>query len=266
MVVAVVTMIATALITHYCKGFIKTISFLIGLGIGYVLAIVLEASSAYDFGIFAAFQGFEWFNPDSFAFMQWGNSPFEAKHIIDVIILFLPVSICAALEHYSDHKVLSNIIGTDLTLDPGMSRTLLGDGVASTIGTIIGGLPNTSYGESIAAIGFSRVASVWISTATAVVLIGMGFFAPITVFISSIPSAVFGGVAMILYGYIAASGLKTLLAAKPDLEEPKNLIVVSVILTVGVSGLFLWSASFTGVALAMVLGVLLNLILKNKKK
>lgn len=179
--------------------------------------------------------------------------------------MFLPVSICAALEHYSDHKTLSNILGIDLTQKPGLHCTLVGDGVASAVGTIIGGLPNTSYGESVATIAFSKVGSIFVTLITAIVMGIMGFIAPITSFISSIPSAVFGGCAMILYGYISTSGLKTLINSKIDLENSKNLIIISVILTVGISGVFLFSQSFTGVSLAMVLGVILNLILKDKK-
>ena len=134
------------------------------------------------------------------------------------------------------------------------------------LGTVVCGLPNTSYGESIATTGFSRVASVWIITAGAAFLILMSFLAPVNAFIKTIPSCVFGGCAMILYGYIAASGLKTLIHSKADLEDNKNLIIVSVILTTGVSGIFFLSQSFAGVSLAMVFGVILNLILKEGKK
>ncbi len=193
--------------------------------------------------------------------MNWANSPFEWNQLPDIILLFLPVSICAALEHYSDHKVLSNVLGTDLTQDPGLHRTLIADGCASAIGTIVCGQPNTSYGESIATIGFSGVGSVWMTLIAALLIGVMGFIGPVIGFINAIPSAVFAGCAMILYGYIASSGLKTLINNRVDLNNNKNLIIVSVILTVGVSGIFLFSESFKGVSLAMVLGVILNLIL-----
>lgn len=185
--------------------------------------------------------------------------------LIDILLLFAPVSICALLEHYSDHKVLSNIIGKDLTEDPGLHRSLMGDGIASMVGTWVCGLPNTSYGESTATIGFSRVASVMVSTVAALFLGSLAFIEPVQVFLRSVPSCVFGGCAMILYGYIACSGLKTLINNKVDLENIKNLIVTSVILTVGVSGIYFFSASFTGVSLAMVLGVILNLTLSVKR-
>ena len=263
--VALFTLLITAFVSHYGKGFLKTLSFLVGLISGFILAVALEFSHAYDFGIASHYTNIKWFNPDDFAFMKWANSPFSWKQLPDILLLFIPVSICAALEHYSDHKTLSNILGTDLTVNPGLDRTLIGDGVASAVGAAVGGLPNTSYGESIATIGFSKIGSVWITLVAALIVGVLGFLAPVTAFISSIPSAVFAGCAFILYGYIAESGLKTLFNSHVDLADNRNLIIISVILTSGVSGVALFSASFTGTSLAMVLGVLLNLILKPSK-
>ena len=182
-----------------------------------------------------------------------------------VVVLFVPVSICALCEHYSDHMVMSNIIGHDLTENPGLHRTLVGDGTASVIGTIFGGQPNTSYGESTAMVGFSRVASVKVVSLAAIMMGILAFIQPVQVFILAVPNCVFGGCAMILYGYIACSGLKTLMKNKVDLENNKILIIVSVILTVGVSGAWLFSDAFTGVSLAMVLGIILNLVLRSPK-
>lgn len=263
--VALFTLLITAFVSHYGKGFLKTLSFLVGLISGFILAVVLEFSHAYDFSIASHYINIKWFNPDDFAFMRWKDSPFSWDQLPNILILFIPVSICAALEHYSDHKTLSNILGTDLTVNPGLDRTLIGDGVASAVGAAVGGLPNTSYGESIATIGFSKVGSVWITLVAALIVGILGFLAPVTAFISSIPSAVFAGCAFILYGYIAESGLKTLFNSHVDLADNRNLIIISVILTSGVSGIALFSASFKGTSLAMVLGVLLNLILKPSK-
>lgn len=145
MVVAICTMLVTALSSHYLKGFLKSISFLIGLCFGYLLALILELTGAYDFGIIAKFSAMHWFSPSDFTFMSWDFGALTWRGVLDAVILFLPVSICAAMEHYSDHKTLSNIIGSDLTIDPGLSRTLIGDGVASAVGACISGLPNTSY-------------------------------------------------------------------------------------------------------------------------
>lgn len=264
MVVALLTMFVTAVVSHYGKGFMKTVAFLIGLLSGYLVALLLTVTNVSNLVSFGELNSFVSL-PD-FAFTHWGDNSFNFDTFINVLILFVPVSICAVLEHYSDHKCLSNIIESDLTTEPGVHRTLLGDGFASMMGTFVCGLPNTSYGESVATIGFSKVSSVIVSTISAVILCVLAFLTPVRVFLESIPSCVFGGCAMILYGYIISSGLKLLINNKTDLENNKNVIIVSVILTIGVSGIFLFSNSFTGVSLAMVVGVILNLILREHKK
>ena len=263
--VAIATMIVIAVSSHYFKGFLKTIPFLIGLVFGYVACLILDLCGV-DMINWAAFENIQWY-PD-LAFLKWRAGDFSWSNLGQTVLLFAPVAICALLEHYSDHKVLSNIIGTDLTAEPGLDKTLIGDGVASAVGTALCGLPNTSYGESIATTGFSRVASVKVVTLAAAIMFLLAFVGPLQAVIQSIPSCVFGGCAMILYGYIACSGLKTIIRSKTDLEDNKNLIVVSVILTTGVGGMFLQFGSFqmAGVALSMILGVILNLILKVKKE
>lgn len=262
--VAIATMIVIAVSSHYFKGFLKTIPFLIGLVFGYVVCLILDLCGV-DMINWAAFENIKWY-PD-LAFLHWRASDFSWSNLGQTVLLFAPVAICALLEHYSDHKVLSNIIGTDLTAEPGLDKTLIGDGVASAVGTALCGLPNTSYGESIATTGFSRVASVKVITLAAAIMFLLAFVGPLQAVIQSIPSCVFGGCAMILYGYIACSGLKTIIRSKVDLEDNKNLIIVSVILTTGVGGMFLQFGSFqmAGVALSMILGVILNLVLKSKK-
>ena len=263
--VGLFTMVVIALSSHYFKGFWKTIPFLIGLLSGYLLSIIITVAGGPQLIDFSVFKGIKFFAIPDFSFLHWNFSGLNWGVVGQVALLFVPVAICAFCEHLADHQTLSNIIGVDLTKEPGLHRTLLGDGTASFIGTIFCGLPNTSYGESIATTGFSKVASVWILTLTAGILGLLGFIQPVQAFINSIPACVFGGCAMILYGYIAASGLKTLINAKVDLSDNKNLIVISVILTVGVSGIWLFHQSFAAVSLAMVLGVLLNLILYKKK-
>ena len=265
--IAIITMAVVAITSKFAKGFMKTIPFLLGLVVGYVLCLMVELIGWTDFDILSTWKEIDgFFNIPEFTFLKWDFASFESSMFFDIILLFAPVSICALLEHYSDHKVLGNIIGQDLTEDPGLHRSLMGDGIASMVGTWVCGLPNTSYGESTATVGFSRVASVIVSTVAALFLGSLAFIEPVQVFLRSVPSCVFGGCAMILYGYIACSGLKTLINSKTDLEDTKNLIVTSVILTVGVSGIYFFSASFTGVSLAMVLGVILNLVLGLKKK
>ena len=264
--VAIAVMIVVAVTSHYFKGFLKTIPFLIGLVFGFALCLILELTGAADFEIVSKFQNINgFFNVPSFAFLNWSEdvSTFNFETFMRVVVLFVPVSICALCEHYSDHMVMSNIIGHDLTENPGLHRTLVADGTASVIGTIFGGQPNTSYGESTAMVGFSKVASVKVVSLAAIMMGILAFIQPVQVFILAVPNCVFGGCAMILYGYIACSGLKTLMKNKVDLENNKILIVVSVILTVGVSGAWLFSDAFTGVSLAMVLGIILNLVLRS---
>lgn len=262
--VAIVTMLIIAISSHYFKGFLKTIPFLLGLLVGYGVSAIITITGIAPLIDFGAFTTMSILRVPDFVFLHWDFSTFSWGMVGQVALLFTPVAICALLEHYSDHKVLSNIIEVDLTKEPGLHRTLLGDGAASCLGTIVCGLPNTSYGESIATTGFSRVASVKVVSVAAGIIGLLAFFEPVQIFINSIPACVFGGCAMILYGYIAASGLKTMINNKVDLENNKNLIITSVILTVGVSGIFLFHASFAGVSLAMVLGVILNLILRRK--
>lgn len=262
--VAIFTMLVVAITSHYFKGFWKTIPFLIGLLSGYLLSVVLTLTGAAALVDFSVFKNLSVFELPDFTFKYWTFN-LTGLQILQVVVLFAPVAVVALAEHWSDHKVLSNIIETDLTKTPGMHRTLLGDGVASFVGTVLCGLPNTSYGESIATTGFSRVASTRVLTVSAMILIVLSFFSPVQAFINSIPSCVFGGCAMVLYGYIAASGLKTLIAARPNLEDNKNLIIISVVLTVGVSGIFLFYESFAGVSLAMILGIILNLVLREKR-
>lgn len=260
--IAIATMLITAVVSHYGKGFMKNIPFLFGIVGGYIIALIFTwcGIKVVDF---SSFNNMQWY-PD-LTFLKWQSSDWSWANLGRTCLFFIPVAICALLEHVSDHKVLSNIIGRDLINDPGLHRTLLGDGVASALGTLTCGLPNTSYGESIATIGFSRVASVWVTSVAAVLLGLMSFIGPVSAFIQSIPSCVFGGCAMILYGFIAASGLKTIINNKVDLNNNKNLTIICVILTVGVSGIWLFDAAFSGVALAMILGVVLNLILREKE-
>ena len=262
--VAIFTMIVVAISSHYFKGFWKTIPFLLGLCAGYLLSILLTVLKVAPLIDFTQFQNLKIFMIPDFTFKYWNFSELNWGMVGSVVLLFTPVALAAICEHWADHRTLSNIIGTDLTKTPGLHRTLLGDGAASLLGTILCGLPNTSYGESIATTGFSKVASVAVISLAAVILGALAFLHPVQVLIASIPSCVFGGCAMILYGFIAASGLRTLLKSGIDFENNKNLVIISVVLTVGVSGIWLWTSAFTGVSLALILGIALNLILKEK--
>lgn len=200
--------------------------------------------------------------PD-FAFTHWGA--IEWSTIVPIVIIFVAYTISALMEALSDHAALSGIIGVDLYAKPGLGKIFFGEGFGNLISACFGGLGSCSYGESVATIGFSRVASVWV-TATAAIMLGfLGFIAPVQAFIASIPSCVFAGAAIILYGFIACSGVKML--QKVDLNIQKNLIIVSAVLSLGISGLAIGGAtvSFSTTALALIGGVILNLILRGKE-
>ena len=169
-------------------------------------------------------------------------------------------------EHVADHKNISSIIETDLLEEPGLHRTLLGDGVGSMVGAFFGGCPNTTYGESVACVAITGNASVVTILAAAIGAILIAFFAPFVAFVNFIPACVMGGVCIALYGFIAVSGLKMI--QKVDLEQNKNLFVVSTILICGIGGLSLTfgQVTITSIACALILGILVNVMLQGKKE
>ena len=180
--------------------------------------------------------------------------------------MYIAYTISAMMECLSDHAALGGIIGVDLYNKPGLGRLFIGEGVANIIGTSVGSLGICSYGEGVACVGFSRVASTKVTLGAAIILILLGFLAPVQAFIASIPSCVFAGAAIILYGFIACSGIKML--QKTDLNIQKNLIIVSTVLSLGISGLVVGGTtiSFSATALALIVGIILNFILKEKKE
>ena len=260
--VAFVTMFAIAIISHYAKGIWQILPFLLGTLIGYVYAIILTVTNIYPIVDFSVFQNLKLFNIPDFAFTHW--AAVEWKAIIPIIIIYIAYTISAMMECLSDHAALGGIIGVDLYRKPGLGRIFMGEGFANLIGSIFGGLGECSYGEGVACVGFSKVASTTVTFGAAIILILLGFLAPVQAFIQSIPSCVFAGAAIILYGFIACSGIKML--QKTDLNIQKNLIIVSSVLSLGISGLVLGgeTISISATGLALVLGIILNLILKDK--
>ncbi|MBR2247077.1 MAG: hypothetical protein IJ880_08650 [Bacilli bacterium] len=261
-IVALVTMLSIALISHYAKGMVKILPFLLGTLIGYAFAIVLTITGVYQIVDFSVFKNLKLFIIPDFAFLHW--SSIQLSTIIPVIIMYIAYTISAMMECLSDHAALGGIIGVDLYRKPGLGRIFMGEGLANLIGSIFGGLGECSYGEGVACVGFSKVASTTVTCGAAIILILLGFLAPVQAFIQSIPSCVFAGAAIILYGFIACSGIKML--QKTDLNIQKNLIIVSSVLSLGISGLVLGgeTISISATGLALVLGIILNLILKDK--
>lgn len=259
------TLIVTALISHYGKGFIRNLPFLFSILIVYIIASITTA--LYDIPIvnFAVFDDVSLIHIPDFSFFHINFSDFNWNLIPQILLLFMPLSLVTIAEHISDHKALSAVIGTDLTQKPGLGNTLIGDGIASTLGCFIGALPNTSYGESVGTTGFSKICSKYVITLAAIIMAIAGFFGPLQAFLVSIPSCIFGGCAAVLYGYITLSGIRTIKDNNIDLNDNKNVIILAAVLTLGVSGVVcnFGIISFGTTALAMLVGIILNLILKD---
>ena len=187
--------------------------------------------------------------------------------VVEVIIAFLPVALVVFAEHIADHKNLSSIIEKDLIKDPGLEKTLLGDGVGSITGTMLGVCPNTTYGESVGCVAITKNASVITITTTAIMCMILSFFSPLTTALQTIPSCVMGGVCLTLYGFIAISGLKMLKTV--DLGNNKNMFVIAAILIAGIGGLKLQitdSIQITPIATALLLGIATNAVLTYLEK
>ena len=259
--IAMITMLVIALVSHYAKGIFKILPFLIGILAGYLVSSILTLTNVYKIVDFSLFKNIGLVKIPDLAFTHWETNFYN---FMPIIIMYIAYTISAIMECLSDHAALSGIIGTDLYKEPGLSKIFIGEGVANLIGSSIGGLGICSYGEGVACVGFSKVASVRVTFFAAIILGLLGFIEPIQVFIASIPSCVFAGAAIILYGFIACSGIKML--QKTNLNEQKNLIIVSSVLSLGISGLVIGNStiSFSATALALIIGVVLNLILKEK--
>lgn len=274
---AFITMLIIAAISHYAKGVWKTLPFLIGLLGGYLVAVVFTLigygvqnveMQLVDFSKFAELCNINnWLPNFSFQYMLDGveANGFEWSQLPAILLIAIPVSLVAFCEHIGDHLNVSNTIDKNLLAEPGLHRTALGDGIATAVGGLVSGMGNTTYSENVSVIGLTKVASVRPILGAAVLAILLGFAAPVMYWVNSIPYAAFGGAALILYGFITVSGLRNL--QKVDLTKPKNIIISSVILISGVGGMFLQFGDFqfSGVALAMILGVVLNLILREKE-
>lgn len=256
-IIALVTVLAIALSSHYFKGALSMFPFLIGTLVGYVVSI--------PFGLvdFSKFEGISLFNIPDVAFTHWATVPF--KTLIPVIVVYIAFTISAICECLSDHAALGGIIGKDLYKEPGLTRIFIGEGVANLATSCLGGLGACSYGEGVGAVGFSKCASTLVTAVAAIMMMLLGFLEPVQAFIASIPSCVIGGgTACILYGFISSSGIRLLKGV--DFDNQKNLIICSVVLALGISGVVLGGETFSlsGTALALVAGVILNLILKER--
>lgn len=274
LVCGLVTLFTVIICSVYGKKMAKLIPFIIGILAGYVMAAIFtvigiktgnDALRVIDFSVFSGMKLFE--VPDfSFLTAAKGLSAVDGKYILTVAVAYVPVAFVVFAEHIADHKNLSSVIDKDLLEDPGLHRTLLGDGVGSVAGAFFGGCPNTTYGESVGCVAITGNASVVTILATAIMSIVISFFGPFVTFLSTIPNCVMGGVCITLYGFIAVSGLKMI--QDVDLGDNRNLFVVAIILICGIGGLTLsfGKVTLTEVACALILGIVANLVLGGKDK
>lgn len=258
--VALATFIITAIVMTMAKGFLKVIPFLVGIASGYIVAVIVGLVD------FTAVIEAAWFSVPTFIVPFLHYTPnFSA------LITIAPIALVTMCEHIGDHTSLSNIIGKDLIKDPGLDRTLLGDGLATFVAGAIGGPANTTYGENTSVVGLTKVASVWVIGLAAIIAIVIGFFGKFTALVSTIPDAVLGGVSLLLYGFIAVNGLKVLIKNQINFEDPKNVVVASSMLVLGLGGAVIsiisgdLAITISGMSLSAVVGILLNLFIPAQK-
>ncbi len=278
---AIVTLFVVMICSTYGKKMVSLIPFIIGILSGYAVALIFtligvatgnDALKVIDFAPFQALVADgvtlkTFLAVPEFSFMEAikGVKEFDLSYLATIAVAYVPVAFVVFAEHIADHKNLSTIVNKDLLEEPGLHRTLLGDGIGSFAGAFFGGCPNTTYGESVGCVAITRNASVVTITTTAVMALLIAFISPFVAFLDSIPGCVMGGVCITLYGFIAVSGLK--MFQKVDLNQNKNLFVAAVILITGIGGtaMAIGKVTLTAIACALILGIVTNLILSKKK-
>lgn len=260
-IVALITFLTTAIVMVRGKGFLKIVPFLIGIVVGYIASICL---GLVDFTPVAEAA---FFSMPNFILPFVNYAPnFSA------LLTIAPIALVTMAEHIGDHTALSSIIGKDLLKNPGLDRTLLGDGIATFVAGMLGGPANTTYGENTSVVGMTKVASVWVIGLAAIIAICLAFLGKFTAIISTIPNPVLGGVSLLLYGFISVNGLKVLIENHIDFGKPKNIVVASTMLVLGLGGAAIsivsgdLSVTISGMSLAAIVGILLNLLLPDEKE
>ncbi len=278
---AMVTLFVVVLCSTYGKKAAKLFPFIFGILSGYAVALAFtligHATNNADLMVidFAPFKALvadgvtlkTFISVPEFSFVKAlkGVGDFEWSYVATIAVAYVPVAFVVFAEHIADHKNLSSIIEHDLLEEPGLHRTLLGDGVGSVAGAIFGGCPNTTYGESVGCVAITRNASVATITLTAFMALAISFISPFVAFLDSIPGCVMGGVCITLYGFIAVSGLKMI--QKVDLENNANLFTTAVILITGIGGtaMSIGKVTITSIACALILGIITNTLVNIKK-
>ncbi|MBS5863406.1 MAG: uracil phosphoribosyltransferase [Clostridium sp.] len=259
-IVAIITFLTTAIVMVRGKGFLKIVPFLIGIVVGYIASICL---GLVDFTPVAEAA---FFSMPNFILPFVNYAPnFSA------LLTIAPIALVTMAEHIGDHTALGSIVGKDLLKNPGLDRTLLGDGIATFVAGMLGGPANTTYGENTSVVGMTKVASVWVIGLAAIIAICLAFLGKFTALISTIPNPVLGGVSLLLYGFIAVNGLKVLIENHIDFGKSKNIVVASTMLVLGLGGAAIsivsgdLSVTISGMSLAAIVGILLNLLLPDEK-
>ncbi|HHU56513.1 MAG TPA: uracil permease [Acholeplasmataceae bacterium] len=272
---AFVSFIIVAVVALRSKGFLKIIPFLIGIVGGFVFAAIIGIVDFTNF-LNVIKTPAEWVKIPEFMFLGFkeGTTTFLGTNItfykfdFAAVLTIAPLALVTAAEHIGDHAVISKIVGEDFLQDPGLHKTLLGDGLATSFAALVGGPANTTYGENTSVVGMTKVASVWVTGGAAVIAIILSFLNIFVTLIGSIPSAVMGGISIILYGFIAANGLRVMADAKVKFSNTKNLIIISTMLVLGLGGATIkfGDFAFSGMSLAAVIGILLHFLLPNPKE
>lgn len=263
MAVALLTFLVAAFISTKAKGFIKIIPFLCAIIVGYIAALC--------FGLvdFSAVVEAQWFSLPEFI-LPFALGEFSTYHFYfgAETWAILPVALVTISEHIGDHTVLGKICGRNFLKDPGLDKTLMGDGIATAVSALIGGPANTTYGENTGVIGLTKISSVYVTAGAAVIAIVLSCIGKVSALISTIPSCVLGGMSILLYGVIASNGLRVLVDNQVDFGKQRNLIIASAMLVIGLGGAVLplgQSATLSGTALSAFVGIVLNLILPKKE-
>lgn len=281
LICALVTLFVIILCSTYGKKAGKLFPFIFGILSGYVVALIFTfigmatenpSLTVIDFAPFKAlvadgvsFKTFISVPEFTFAKAFAGVGEFSWSYVATIAVAYIPVAFVVFAEHIADHKNLSSIIEKDLLEEPGLHRTLLGDGIGSMYGAVFGGCPNTTYGESVGCVAITKNASVATITVTAIMAVIVSFISPFVAFLDSIPGCVMGGVCITLYGFIAVSGLKMI--QKVDLEKNANLFTTAVILITGIGGMSLaiGNVTLTTTACSLILGIITNIVVNLKK-
>jgi uracil permease len=249
--VAIISFLTVVGVASFTKGFFKIVPFIVAIFVGYAVS---AAVGLVDWGWFA---GASLFQVPNFTFLGTYTLDYTA------LLTFAPIAFVTMAEHIGDHSVISEICEEDFITDPGLDKTILGDGIATFVSAAIGGPANTSYGENIGVVSMTKVASVWVVGLAAIFAIALGFIGYLQAFIASIPWAVIGGLTIVLYGLIASAGVRVLIKDRTDLSKMKNIIIIATMLVIGLGGAVFNIGSFgmSGMALAAVVGIILNLAL-----